>query len=120
MRSLAPYFLVVGGAYLAIVLVLFFVTGFDYSLIVGAVYGELICVANFYLLGKSAQVALKRNAKSAQTYMNAMYCLRYLGLFGLLTVAALVPFINLFTSVIPLVFPKVVLTIRALKEKKEE
>lgn len=117
MRSLLPYFLVVNAVYFMIVLVLFFALGFDYTLLTGAVYGNIICVLNFYVLGITAQIAVKKNAKAAQTYMNTMYCIRYLGLFAAMSVAALVPFINLFTAIIPLLFPKIVITIRAMREK---
>lgn len=119
MRSLAPYFLTVGGIYMAIMTALFFALGFDYTLLLGGVYGIIIAVLNFLALGKSAQSALKRDAKSAQTYMNVMYCIRYLGLFALLTLGALAPFINLIAEVIPLFFPKIAITIRALREKEE-
>ncbi len=119
MRSLAPYFLVIGGIYMAIMTVLFFALGFDYSLLLGGVYGMIIAVLNFFALGKTAQSALKRDAKAAQTYMNVMYCIRYLGLFALLTLGALAPFINLIAEVIPLFFPKIAITIRALREKEE-
>ena len=120
MISLAPYYLAVCGIYLAVILVLFFALGYDYTLIIGAVYGMVLCVANFFLLGKSAQSATKRSAKSAQTYMNTMYCLRYLGLFLLLAAAAMLPFINLIATVIPLFFPKIIITLRAIIEKKED
>lgn len=120
MRSLAPYYLTACGVYLAVMLVLFFALGHDYSLLIGAVYGCVLCAANFLILGKTAQSAVRRSAKSAQNYMNTMYCLRYLGLFLLLTLGALAPFINLIASVIPLFFPKILITIRAFKEKKED
>lgn len=117
MRSLLPYYLVVNAVYFAIVLVLFFALGFDYTLITGAVFGNIVCVINFYILGITAQIAVKKNAKAAQTYMNTMYCVRYLGLFAAMSIAALVPFINLFTAIIPLLFPKIVITIRTFREK---
>ncbi|MBQ8170699.1 MAG: ATP synthase subunit I [Oscillospiraceae bacterium] len=117
MRSLLPYYLVVNAAYFAIVLVLFFALGFDYTLITGAIFGNIVCVLNFYILGITAQIAVKKNAKAAQTYMNTMYCIRYLGLFAAMSIAALVPFINLFTAIIPLLFPKIVITIRTFREK---
>lgn len=120
MRGLAPYFLAINVVFFAVVAVLFFAFDMDWTLLTGAVYGNVLCVANFYLLGKSAQSALKRNAKSAQTYMNTMYCLRYLGLFLLLTAAALLPIFNLIAAIVPLFFPKIAITIRALKERKEE
>lgn len=121
MRSLRPYYLAVNGVYLAVVLVLFFVSGLDYTLITGALYGNIITVLNFYLLGKTAQKAIRKaSPKAAQTYMNAMYCIRYLGLFAAMTIAALVPFINLLTAVIPLLFVKFAITIRAIREKNND
>ena len=117
MRSLCPYYLAINAVYFAVVLILFFVTGYNYTLITGAVYGNIITVLNFYLLGKTAQKAIRMSAKKAQGYMNAMYCLRYLGIFAAMTIAALVPFIELLTAVIPLLFVKIAITIRAIRKK---
>lgn len=128
MRTLAPYFLAMSGIYLVIATVLCFAFGGDYTLPAGGIFGIVLSALNFFLLGKSAQTALcKSSPKSAQTYMNIMYCLRYLGLFGLLTVAALVPFLNLIAAVIPLFFVRIAITVREIikeraerSEKKEE
>lgn len=117
MRSLRPYYLVINAVYFAIVLVLFFVNDCDYTLITGAVYGNIIAVLNFYILGKTAQKAIRKTPKAAQTYMNAMYCIRYLGLFAAMTIAALLPFINMLTAVIPLLFVRAAITIRAIRDK---
>ena len=120
MRSLAPYFLVISGIYLACTIVLFFVLKFDYTIPLGGVYGIVVAVLNFFLLGKSVQSAVRdRDEKSAKKYMSAMYVLRFLGLFLVLTLGALAPFINLFAEVIPLFFPRIAITIRTLKEKEE-
>ena len=118
MRSLFPYFMVINGVYFAVILVLFFALGFDYTLITGAVYGNIICVLNFYFLGLSAQKAVRKSPKAAQTYMNAMYCLRYLGLFAAMSAAALLPFINLIAAVLPLLFTRLAITLRAFREKE--
>ena len=100
-------------------LVLFFAGGFNYSLLLGGVWGDLVCVGNFFLMGKSAEKSLRRgNGKSAQTYMNTMYCLRYLGMFLAMTVAAFVPFIDLICAAVPLFFPKIIITLRGLWENR--
>lgn len=117
MRSLLPYYLAVAGVYMAVILALFFALGFDYTLILGAIWGNLVCVANFYLLGKTAQAAVRKSPKAAQTYMNTMYCLRYLGIFAAMTLAAVLSVFNLIAAVVPLLFPKIVITIRAIREK---
>lgn len=120
MRSLAPYFLIISGIYMAVLIILFFATSFDYTLLTGGIYGIIVSVLSFFFLGKTAQAAVKKaSAKSAQTYMSGMYCVRYLGLFALLSLGALAPFISLITSVIPLFFVKFAILIRALKTKEE-
>lgn len=119
MRSLSPYYLTLSGIYLAIVTIMCCAFGGDYTLPIGAVYGIVLGALNFLLMGKSAQAAVtKQTSKSAQTYMNLMYCLRYLGLFALLTVAALVPFINLIAAVIPLFFVRIAIMIREIIKER--
>lgn len=119
-RSLAPYFLTISGIYMAVLAILFFVMKYDYTLLIGGIYGIIIAALNFFTLGKTAQAAVKKaSAKSAQTYMSGMYCVRYLGLFALLTLGALAPFISLIATVIPLFFVKISIVIRALKTKEE-
>ncbi|MGN0682394.1 MAG: ATP synthase subunit I [Oscillospiraceae bacterium] len=120
MRSLSPYFLIISGVYLCVTLVLCFALNFDYTLPVGAVYGTAVAALNFLLLGKTAQKALrKRNEKAANTYMSTMYAVRYLGLFAMLTLGALAPFISLITAIIPLFFPKFAIMIRTFIRKEE-
>ena len=120
MRSLMPYFLIISGVYLLATVIICFAVGGDYSLPIGAVYGCVLAAASFFLLGKACQGAIKkRSEKAAQNYMSAMYCVRYLGLFVMLTIGALAPFISLITSVIPLFFPRIAIMIRAIKTKEE-
>ncbi len=118
MRSLAPYFLVISGIYMAVTVIISFAVR-DYTIPVGAVYGMIVAALNFLMLGKSAQNALRKSEKSANTYMSAMYCARYLGLFALLTIGALAPFISLIASVIPLFFPRIAIMIRAFLRKED-
>lgn len=118
MRSLAPYFLIISGIYMAVTVILGFVLR-DYTVPVGAVYGIIVTVLNFWTLGKSAQKAIYKTEKKANTYMSAMYCLRYLGLFTLLTLGALAPFINLISSVIPLFFTRISILIRTFIRKED-
>ena len=119
MRSLMPYFLIISGVYLLVTVILCFANGGDYSLPIGGVYGCVLSVLSFFFLGKACQGAVKKSEKSAQTYMSAMYCVRYLGLFAMLTIGALAPFISLITSAVPLFFPRIAIMIRAFKTKEE-
>lgn len=118
MRAMLPWFLSVNAVYFLLLLVLFFSTGLDPALLLGGVWGNAVCVGNFWLMGKSAERAVRRSAKSAQSYMNTVYCLRYLGIFLAMTIAGIAPFLNLITAAVPLFFPKVILTIRTLWETR--
>lgn len=115
LRSMLPWLLALNGVYFALLLVLFFAGGFDYSLLLGGIWGNLVGVGNFWLLGKSAESAVRRrDAKSARTYMNTMYCIRYLGIFLAMTAAAILSFISVITAAVPLFFPRIVITLKAL------
>lgn len=119
LRSMLPWLLALNGVYFALLLVLFFAGGFDYSLLLGGIWGNLVGVGNFWLLGKSAESAVRRrDAKSARTYMNAMYCIRYLGIFLAMTAAAILSFISVITAAVPLFFPRIVITLKALWETR--
>ena len=119
-RSLSPFFLIISGIYMAVLAIIFFVTKYDYTLLIGGIYGIIIAALNFLVLGKTAQIAVKKaSAKSAQTYMSGMYCVRYLGLIALLTLGAIAPFISLITAIIPLFFPKFAILIRTFIRKEE-
>lgn len=119
MRSMLPWFLALNGVYFALLIVLFFAFGFDYSLLIGGVWGNIVSVLNFWLLGKTAEKAVRRsNAKSAQSYMNTMYCIRYLGLFLLMTAAAVLSFVNIAAAAVPLFFPRIIITIKTLWETR--
>lgn len=95
MLSLSPYFLTLSGIYMAVTMVIFFAAGFVYSVPIGALYGIILTVVNFWALGKTAQNSVQKSEKKANTYTSRMYAFRYLGLFLLLTIGAAAPFINL-------------------------
>lgn len=119
LRGLVPWLLGLNGVYFALLLVLFFAGGLDYTLLLGGIWGNIIGVGNFWLLGKSAESAVRRrDAKSARTYMNTMYCIRYLGIFIAMTAAAVLPFISVITAAVPLFFPRIAITLKALWETR--
>ncbi|MGN1340040.1 MAG: hypothetical protein ACI4WS_07080 [Oscillospiraceae bacterium] len=121
LRSMLPWLLALNGVYFVLLLVLFFAGGFDYTLLLGGVWGNVVGIGNFWLLGKSAESALRRrDAKSARSYMNTMYCIRYLGMFLALTLAAVLPFISVITAALPLFFPRIAITLKALWETRSE
>lgn len=120
LRSMLPWLLAINAVYFALLIVLFFVNGLDCTLLLGGVWGNIAGVGNFWLMGVTAENALRRGSKSAQKYMNTLYCVRYLGLFLVMTAAGLLPFIDLITAAVPLFFPRIVITVKALWETRPE
>ena len=55
MRALLPWFLAVNAVYFALLLVLFFACGLNYTMLLGGVWGNLVCAGNFFLRGMSAE-----------------------------------------------------------------
>ena len=113
-----PWLLAINAVYFALLIVLFFACGFNYSLLLGGVWGNIAGVGNFWLMGVSAENSLRHGAKSAQKYMNTLYCVRYLGLFLVMTAAAVLPFIDLLSAAVPLFFPRIVITVKSLWETR--
>ncbi len=118
LRSMRPWLLAINAMYFAVLLLLFFTCGFDYSLLIGGVLGNFVGVGNFWLMGISAENSLRRNSKSAQRYMNTLYCVRYLGLFLTMTAAGILPFIDLISAAVPLFFPRIAITVKSLWETR--
>lgn len=120
LRSMLPWLLAINAVYFALLLVLFFAFGMNYSLLLGGVWGNIAAVGNSCLMSITAENALRRGAKSAQRYMNTLYCVRYLGLFLVMTAVGVLPCIDLVTAVVPLFFPRVIITIRTLWETRPQ
>ncbi len=118
LRAMRPWLLAINAVYFALLIVLFFACGFNYSLLLGGVWGNIAGVGNFWLMGVSAENSLRHSAKSAQKYMNTLYCVRYLGLFLVMTAAAVLPFIDLLSAAVPLFFPRIIITVKSLWETR--
>ena len=65
LRAMLPWLLAINVAYFAVLTALFFASGLDYSLLLGGVWGNIAGVGNFWLMGVTAENALRRGSKSA-------------------------------------------------------
>lgn len=75
MRALLPWFLAVNAVYFALLLVLFFACGLNYTMLLGGVWGNLVCVGNFFLMGKSAEKSLRRGSGKSAPELHEHYVL---------------------------------------------
>ena len=98
-----------------------FGVGFDYRLYTGLIAGNALMIANFLLIGYTAEIIVKaRNPKRGQFLANFSYGARYVGIFAILALLLTFELISPFTAVIPLFFPRIYYIIAALRGKYDE
>ncbi len=91
----------------------------DITVLYGNLLGVFGAVGNFFLMGLTVQKALGKEQKEIKNMMKLSQMLRMLILFAVALVGYLVPVFNLVAVVIPFIFPRVAVTLRALLIKDQ-
>ncbi len=91
----------------------------DYTVLLGNILGALAGIGNFFLMGLTVQSSLGLDVKDAKSRMKLSQMLRTLLMFAVAVVGYLVPVFNLITVVIPFIFPRISVTVRAIMIKKQ-
>ena len=91
----------------------------DYTVLLGNVLGAAAGIGNFFLMGLTVQSSLGLEVKDAKSRMKLSQTLRTLLMFAVAVVGYLVPVFNLITVVIPFLFPRIAVTVRAIMIKKQ-
>ena len=91
----------------------------DYTVLLGNLLGAFAGIANFFLMGLTVQSSLGLEVKDAKSRMKLSQMLRTLLMFAVAVVGYLVPVFNLITVVIPFLFPRIAVTVRAIMIKKQ-
>ena len=91
----------------------------DITVLYGNLLGVFGAVGNFFLMGMTVQKALGKEQKEIKNMMKLSQMLRMLLLFAVALVGYLVPAFNLVAVVIPFIFPRVAVTLRALLIKDQ-
>lgn len=98
----------------------FLVAGkWDYTVLLGNVLGAAAGIGNFFLMGLTVQSSLGLEVKDAKSRMKLSQMLRTLLMFAVAVVGYIVPVFNLITVVIPFLFPRIAVTVRAIMIKKQ-
>lgn len=92
----------------------------NYTVLLGNLLGGAAAIGNFFLMGLTVQSALGLDAKDAKSRMKLSQMLRTLLLFAVAVIGYAVPVFNLLTVVIPYVFPRIAVALRALSLKKQK
>ena len=86
----------------------------DYTCLLGNILATTFSVLNFLLMGIAVEDAVLKEEKEAKAVIKRSQSLRQLMLFAVVAIGALVPIFNIWTTVIPLLFPRIAVAIRPL------
>lgn len=115
-RSIALY----NGGMTAILNVAFFALGhWDYTVLLGSLFGYFTSIASFIFLGISVQNAVNKTPKQAQAYMQGTYMGRMVFTVIMLIIAMKLPFFNWISAAIPLVFTSLTVVLMNFTKKEE-
>ena len=91
----------------------------DYTVLLGNLYGALVAVGNFFLMGLTVQVCLAMEPDEAKKRMKLSQQGRMLMLLVLCVIGGVLPFLHTIAVLIPQLFPRVGVTIRGLTMKDQ-
>ena len=91
----------------------------DYTVLLGNLLGGAAATANFFIMGLTVQKALDKEEKDAKSLMKLSQSLRLFMLFAVALIGYLVPVFNMVAVVVPFLFPRIAVTLRALFIKKQ-
>ena len=80
----------------------------DHTVVLGALWGSLFAVGNFFFMGLGVQKAMDME-DGAKRYMQKNYTLRMFFCVAGMAVAVKVPFFHSIAALVPFLFPKIVI-----------
>ena len=87
-------------------------------ILLGNLLSGTVAVLNFLFMGITVQKMLGRDEKDAKQGMKASSMLRMIVIFGISAVGILLDCFSNWTVIIPLFFPRIIIMIRPLFEKR--
>ncbi|MBO5098992.1 MAG: hypothetical protein J6C16_02365 [Clostridia bacterium] len=90
----------------------------DVTVLLGNILSASAAVLNFLFMGITVQKAVMKDEKDAKTAVKASQSLRTFFLFAVAAIGALVPIFNIWSSLIPLLFPRIAIMFRPLFDKE--
>lgn len=122
LKGMLPTVLICNGIVLLVCVVYTIATDSfsgSWRLLTGLLFGNAAILANFYALGaKSARIIRRKESGYARTYTTTMFFVRYIGAFAVFGALVTFNIINMYTVVVPLFYPKIHYTIKAVFNKE--
>ena len=92
----------------------------DYTLLLGNIFGGAVAVLNFFLMGLGVQRALEKEEGDAKATMKLSQLYRFLFLAVVVIIGVLIPCFSTWTTVIPMLFTNIAVVFRPLFDKKKK
>ncbi|MBR6581672.1 MAG: hypothetical protein IKK66_10285 [Ruminococcus sp.] len=89
----------------------------DYTVLLGNIFGGAVAIVNFLLMGITIQKAILKDEKEAATLMKLSQTLRNMMLLITCVIAIAIPFMNGVAAVIPLFFPRIAISLIPLRDR---
>lgn len=93
------------------------VSKWNYTVLLGNIYGGVIAVLNFLIMGIYIQKAVNQDEKEAKQTVKFSQSLRFAAIVLFVCIGVVIPLFNWITVVLPLVFPSVAIYLRPLIDK---
>ena len=91
----------------------------DYTLLLGNLWGAAVAVGNFFVMGLYVQKAVSQEEKEAKQTIKASQSMRFAAMVLLTGIGVVTPFFNWIAVVVPLVFPSVAIYLRPIVDKNK-
>ena len=91
----------------------------DYTVLLGNLWGAAVAVGNFFVMGLYVQKAVSQEEKEAKQTIKASQSMRFAAMVLLTGIGVVTPFFNWIAVVVPLVFPSVAIYLRPIVDKNK-
>ncbi len=91
----------------------------DYTVLLGNLWGAAVAVGNFFVMGLYVQKAVSQEETDAKQTIKASQSMRFAAMVLLTGIGVAIPFFSWITVVIPLVFPSIAIYLRPLIDKNK-
>ncbi len=107
------------GAILSLLMqsIFLIISKWDYTVLLGNIYGLLVSVGNFFFMAFNIQLSLKKDTDDAKKQLKLSQSLRLLMLFVLAAIAYVIPFLNIISAILPYLFPRIAISLRPIFKK---
>lgn len=112
--------LVLGIIQEIIILVFFGKSSNLLPMLLGTVYGCTYVILSFAHLGYCVEKCMGKGENAAKLYMQTRYTLRMLVLLAVMIAAVYIPFVNVYTAIIPLAFTRIVVLFMGPKPRGDK